>query len=701
MKKKLLLAFSIVACLTIAFLPEQNIHGNTSSGPAGYTGSPFDSNGRTCGSGGGCHGGGTTNQPSIITTNIPACGYTPGQTYNITVTATSAGRTKFGFSLSAQKTSDGTTIGTLIAGSGSQLNGSNRYITHTSAGTAATGSGTRVWNFQWTAPVAGTGSVSLYAAVNCTNSGGNSSGDIIFNTSIAIQEGGIPVAPVISANGSNNICAGQSVTLNANSATGINWSTGASTQSINVTTAGSYTATAANACGTSPNSNTIVVSLTNPPSAPVISAVGPTNICAGQSVTLNSNTATDIAWSSGPTTQSINVNTSGNFTATATNSCGSATSNIINVTVTNPPAAPVVSAVGSTAICAGQTVTLNATGNNVTWSNGATSTSISVGAAGIFNATASNTCGSATSNNVSVTVTNPPAAPEVTVGANGLQFCEGQSTTLTASSVLPIIWTPGNFTTEQINVNTAGTYTASSTNICGTTNSLPVAVIVDPLPTPASITPNVNSTICAGESIVLTTDAQFSYSWSTSQTQPSITVFSPGEFYVSTANECGTVSSDTVIISVDSIPATPSIILNGNALESTLVGENYNWFFNGTPINSNQSSILPTLEGAYSLTISSDGGCSSDTSEAFNYISTNIYLNSEQDVKFFPNPVVQNESITILGNVKQNNAFDIFDLQGRLVYKVNAAQQVIQIPLAPGTYVLTSGTLRTKLIVNR
>ena len=703
MKKKLLIAFSIIACLTIAFLPEQSIHGSTSGGPAGYAGSPFDTNGRTCGSGGGCHSGGTTNQNGIITTDIPACGYTPGQTYNITVTAASVGRTKFGFSLSAQKTSNGTTAGTLIAGAGSQLNGSNRYITHTSAGTAATGSGTRVWNFQWTAPLAGTGSVSFYTAVNCTNSGGNSSGDIVFNSSVAILEGGIPVAPVISANGSNNICAGQSVTLNSNTATGISWSTGASTQTINVTSAGSYTATAANACGTSPTSNAIVVSITNPPAAPVISAVGSTNICAGQSVTLNSNSLTGVNWSTGASIQSINVTTAGSYTATAANACGtSPTSNAIVVSITNPPAAPVISAVGSTNICAGQSVTLNSnTATGIAWSSGPTTQSINVNTSGNFTATATNSCGNATSNSINVTVTNPPEAPVVTVSGAGLQFCEGQSTTLTASNLLPVIWTPGNLTTNQITVSTGGIYTATATNNCGTASSQPSEVIINPLPTPANISPNVNSTICSGESIVLTTDAQFSYSWSTSQTQPSITVFSPGEFFVSTANECGTVYSDTIVISVDTIPATPSIILNGNALESTLIGENYNWFFNGTPINSNQSSILPSQEGEYRLTLSSNNGCSSDTSEAFNYISTNIYINSVHEVKVFPNPVLQNESITILGNVKQNNAIDIFDLQGRLVYKTNAAQQVIQIPLAPGTYVLTSGALRTKLIVYR
>jgi hypothetical protein len=631
MKKKLLISFSILTCYLIALLPQEQMHGNTSGGPAGYAGSPFDSNGRTCGSGGGCHGGGTTDQPSIIATNIPACGYTPGQTYNITVTATSPNRTKFGFSLSAQKTSNGVTAGILIAGTGTQLNGSNRYITHTSAGTAATAAGTRVWNFQWTAPAAGTGSVSLYAAVNCTNSSNSSSGDIIFNTSIAIQEGGLPAAPIVSAVGSTNICTGQSVTLNSNTATGINWSTGATSQSINVNTAGSFTATATNACGTSPNSNTIVVSITNPPAAPVISAVGSTNICAGQSVTLNSNTATGITWSTGPSTQSINVNTSGNYTATATNSCGSATSNLINVTITNPP-----------------------------------------------------------------------VAPEVTVGATGLQFCEGQSTTLTASSSLPVVWTPGNFTTEQISVNTAGTYTASSTNNCGTTSSLPVEITVDPLPIVPNITINGNTAFCIGDSVTLTTDAQFSYSWSNETTQPNITVFSSGEFFVSVANECGIAYSDTILVAVDSIPLTPEIILNGEGhLQSSISAPFYKWFFNNNPLNTNDSILIPAEQGEYTLILASNSGCFSDTSASFSYNTTNLNNSNISNFNFYPNPVQQNQWITFRNSIPQNSEIQIFDLQGRCVYNVKLSQSSIQVPLQSGTYILFYNTSPTKLIVIR
>ena len=556
MKKKLLIAFSIVTCLAIAFFPKQSIHGSTSGGPAGYTGSPFDFSGRTCGSGGGCHSSGTTNQNGIITSDIPACGYTPGQTYNITVTATSAGRTKFGFSLSAQKTSDGVTAGTLIAGAGSQLNGSNRYITHTSAGTAATGSGTRVWNFQWTAPVAGTGSVSLYAAVNCTNSGGNSSGDIIFNSSIAIQEGGIPAAPVISA-------------------------------------------------------------------------VGSTNICAGQSVTLNSNTATGISWSTGANTQSINVNTTGIFTATATNSCGSATSNSINVFVTSLPAAPVV-----------------------------------------------------------------------TAGANGFQFCEGQSTTLIASSVLPVVWTPGNFTTNQINVNTGGIYTASATNNCGTTTSLPVAVIEDPLPVIPNVTASGSASFCFGDSVILSTDAEFSYTWSNDITQPNITVLSSGEYFVSSVNECGISYSDTIIVSADLIPATPEITFNGDGfLQSSISAPFYNWFINGNPINSNDSAIVPSQQGDYTLILASNSGCFSDTSAAFNYNATSVssYIKSNNNI--YPNPVQQNQWITFSNNIPQNSEITIFDLQGRTVFKSIMSQQTMQICLLPGTYIIANKYMYSKLIV--
>jgi len=120
--------------------------------PAGYTGSPGD--GKDCVQ---CHGGTTTFEAGWITSDIPPEGYTPGNTYNMTVTVSGSGDK--GFQVSPQDPA-GQQLGTLIAGPGTHLNGGTKYVNHSSKSTA----NPATWNFQWTAPVAGTGEVTFYGA---------------------------------------------------------------------------------------------------------------------------------------------------------------------------------------------------------------------------------------------------------------------------------------------------------------------------------------------------------------------------------------------------------------------------------------------------------------------------------------------------------------------------------------------------------
>jgi hypothetical protein len=121
--------------------------------PAGYTGSPGD--GKNCTE---CHGGTATTISGWITSNIPAEGYLPGQTYQITATNNNTGSGKYGFEISPQSAS-GTLLGTLTAGANNQLVGNNKYVTHVSASTSI-----NTWTFNWTAPAAGTGNVTFYGA---------------------------------------------------------------------------------------------------------------------------------------------------------------------------------------------------------------------------------------------------------------------------------------------------------------------------------------------------------------------------------------------------------------------------------------------------------------------------------------------------------------------------------------------------------
>jgi hypothetical protein len=152
--RKNLVQFILVVMVVIGIITGFNTksiaHSNGS--PAGYTGSPGD--GHNCTS---CHGGTAATVSGWITTNVPSGGYTGGNTYTITVTVTGSGAK--GFEVSPQNAT-GTQLGTLAAGSGSKLVGGTKYCTHSSA----SNSNPTTWNFSWTAPVAGTGTVTMYGA---------------------------------------------------------------------------------------------------------------------------------------------------------------------------------------------------------------------------------------------------------------------------------------------------------------------------------------------------------------------------------------------------------------------------------------------------------------------------------------------------------------------------------------------------------
>ena len=224
---------------------------------------------------------------------------------------------------------------------------------------------------------------------------------------------GTGTTPTVTASGPTTFCQGGSVTLTSSSATGNLWSNGATTQSITVNQAGSYTVTATSGqCSGTSSATTVVV---NPqPAAPTVTASGPTTFCQGGSVTLTSSSATGNLWSNGATTQSITVSQAGTYSVTVTSNGCTATSSATTVTVTSVPA-PTVTASGPTTFCQGGSVTLtssSATGN--LWSNGATTQSITVSQAGTYSVTVTSNGCTATSSATTVVVTSITNPPTIT-----------------------------------------------------------------------------------------------------------------------------------------------------------------------------------------------------------------------------------------------------------------------------------------------
>jgi len=204
--------------------------------------------------------------------------------------------------------------------------------------------------------------------------------------------------PTITLNGSSKICPGSGVVLKSSLASsgGYTWSTGATTRSIYVSTAGTYwVQTGTAACFA--KSSDKVITMKSAPSTPTITANGSTNLGEGGTVKLTSSTAFAYSWNSGSVKKYINVTTAGTYTVTVTgyNGC-KATSAPKVVTTANctPPAMPVITSNSSNnnILSEGQSIELkSSTGGGYLWSNGQTTQSINVTTAGIYTVRVYNT----------------------------------------------------------------------------------------------------------------------------------------------------------------------------------------------------------------------------------------------------------------------------------------------------------------------
>ena len=185
---KLLVVLLFVISVGVFLLTDNsaNPHARAfSSGPpAGYTRAPGEEP-EACAE---CHVVENTGT-GTISLNIPQT-YTPGQSYNITVTHANADQTRvrWGFQLTALDPSE-EKAGTLesLDNLTQVLNNqgpfpARQYIEHTSAGTFPGQLNGASWTFRWIAPASDVGPVTFYAAGNHANGDNNTSGDNIYFT---------------------------------------------------------------------------------------------------------------------------------------------------------------------------------------------------------------------------------------------------------------------------------------------------------------------------------------------------------------------------------------------------------------------------------------------------------------------------------------------------------------------------------------
>jgi hypothetical protein len=237
---------------------------------------------------------------------------------------------------------------------------------------------------------------------------------------------------------------------------------------------------------------------------------------------------------------SDNIYTTGNFYATAD---FDPDAGIFNLTPTGYPdmfvhkmsqctfPAAIITPAGALTFCSGSSVILNAntgTGLSYQWKNNGTNISSATNslytaiAAGSYTVVVTNSCGSATSSSITVTVN---ALPSATVTPSGpTTFCSGGSVVLNApiAASRSYQWKKGanlisGATLSSYTATTGGSYKVIVTNTvtgCSKTTGSPTVVTVNALPS-ATITPQGPTTFCAGGSVVLkaNTGTGLTYKW--------------------------------------------------------------------------------------------------------------------------------------------------------------------------------------------
>lgn len=379
-----------------------------------------------------------------------------------------------------------------------------------------------------------------------------------------------PAAPLINVSGPITFCQGNSVTLTSTAASNNFWSNGATSNSITVSSSGTYTVYYVDANGCSSAVSAAVNVVVNPlPPVPVISASGPLTVCPGGTVDLSSTVANAYMWSNGSNTQTITLNTSGNYNVTITdiNGCTATSANTLFTVLPTPPA-PIISASGPLSFCTGDSVTLTSSpAATYLWDNGATTQSITVYGTGTFSVTNVTTdgCITPTSAVTSTTMFPVPAAPVITAGGP-LTFCYGNNVVLTSTPAATYNWS-NTYTTQSITVTLSGTYNLSITdaNGCPSPLSADVIVLVNPLPQSPVISASGPTTFCVGGSVNLQSSQPNGNLWSNGSTSDNITVNTSGNYTVSytDANNCTSLASNPVMVTAMALAPTPTISTDG------------------------------------------------------------------------------------------------------------------------------------------
>lgn len=337
---------------------------------------------------------------------------------------------------------------------------------------------------------------------------------------------------------------------------------------------------------------------------PVPSITGDMEVCAGDSVMLQTETFASYAWSSGEETQVISVGEAGAYEVTVTDDNGCTGTSMVDV-VDLPVPEPMIE--GDTAFCSGGSTTLMV-GDFAAyeWSTGGSEASETFSEAGpvVITVTNAEGCtGQATANLLEYTT------PIVEISGN-LSFCEGDSTLLESAAFAAYAWSTGD-TTSSVFATTAGTYqlTVTDDNGCEAESSVEVDASDSP-----EVSIQGDPQFCTGDSTLLEAGTFAAYEWSTGEETSTIQADAGEEYSVTVTNEDGCTGSASIMVVENALP---EVTIDGMAGfcpgDSTMLDAGdfaaHEWS------TGDLTQTIQVMESdTYQVTVTDENGCSNQAS---------------------------------------------------------------------------------------
>ncbi len=268
------------------------------------------------------------------------------------------------------------------------------------------------------------------------------------------------------------------------------------------------------------------------------------------------------------------------------------------------------------------------------------------------------------SSTIDITINPTPVRPVIAINGSTV-FCEGESRTLTSSALTGNIWSPGGATTREITITATGRYSVQvdSTNNC-TSFSDTVDITVNPLPATATIGNTGSLAFCEGGSVRLGTGIVGGNVWSTNATTDSITVSATTTITVRVvANGCTSLVSNPVQVTVNPLPATPTItatpvsgsVCEGETVTLTSSAANNLWSNGATT-----AAITVNASGSFTVQAISADGCTSAVSTpipvTINPLPATPTVTASGDLEFCEGGSVTLTSSVATGNLWSNGA---------------------------------------------